>query len=531
MKTIAVALCAALAGGGAAVALTAQTAEPVDAAVNAKIRDEGLNRSQVQAVFSQFVDVIGPRLTASPDHKRAAEFARGELARWGLTGARLEPFEFGRGWVLEKFTLEMVEPRYMPLIGYPEAWSPATQGEIVTPVVSLAGKSPDAVAGMQASLKGAAVMTQPVVANFIRTDRPQPSEQPDTPPAAPGARGEGAGRGGAAGGRQGGEAGQAQAAQGAQGRGGRQAGAAAGGTPTPEQQIDAAIRTAGASVLLRPSRGEHGTLFLAGGRDNPTENLPRVVLIGEHYNLIARYLERGVPVKLRVNVQTRFLDADRNTYNVLAEIPGVDPALKDEVVMLGAHLDSWHTATGATDNADGSAAAMEAFRILKAIGPQPRRTLRLALWSGEEQGLLGSRAYVEKYLAGDANKAARDKLAVYFNIDPGKGPIYGWFLEGNTAAKPIFDAWLAPFVDKEIGARKNVLQGIGSTDHLSFIRQGMLGFNPIQDYVGYDVREHHTNVDTAERVREQDLKQAAIILASFVYHAAMRTERIPRAAQ
>ena len=236
-------------------------------------------------------------------------------------------------------------------------------------------------------------------------------------------------------------------------------------------------------------------------------------------------------MKLRVNVQSRFLDADRNTYNVLAEIPGVDPALKDEVVMLGAHLDSWHTATGATDNADGSAAAMEAFRILKAVGAQPRRTLRLALWSGEEQGLLGSRAYVEKYLAGDANKAARDKFAVYFNIDPGKGPIYGWFMEGNAAAKPIFDAWLAPFVDKEIGARKNVIQGIGSTDHLSFTRQGMLGFNPIQDYVGYDVREHHTNVDTAERIKEQDLKQSAIILASFVYHAAMRTDRIPRAAQ
>jgi hypothetical protein len=509
MRTIAIALGVVLAAAGA-VALTAQ-AERVDAAMVAKIRDEGLNRSQVQPVFSQLVDVIGPRLTASPAHKRAAEFARDELARWGLSGARLEPFEFGRGWVLEKFTLEMVEPRYMPLVGYPEAWSPSTQGEILASVVSLAGKAPEAVKEMQASLKGAAVMQQPLVANFIRTDRVQPSEQPDAPPAA-------------AGGRQGGEG------RAGQGRGGRGA-AAPGGAPTPQQQLDAAIRAGGAGVLLRPSRGEHGTLFLAGGRDNPNDNLPKVVLIGEHYNLIARYLERGVPVKVRVNVQTRFLDADRNTYNVLAEIPGVDPVLKDEVVLLGAHLDSWHTATGATDNADGSAAAMEAFRILKAIGAQPRRTLRLALWSGEEQGLLGSRAYVEKYLAGDANQAARDKLAVYFNIDPGKGPIYGWFLEGNAAAKPIFDAWLAPFVDQQIGARKNVLQGIGNTDHLSFIRQGMLGFNPIQDYVGYDVREHHTNVDTAERVREQDLKQSAIILASFVYHAAMRTERIPRAAQ
>jgi carboxypeptidase Q len=522
MKTLAVALCAALAGAGA-VAVTAQTAEPVDLAAVAKIRDEGLNRSRVQATFNQFVDVIGPRLTGSPEHKRAAEWARDELGRWGLSGVRLEPFEFGRGWTLDKFVLEMVEPRYMPLVGYPEAWSPSTQGEIVTPVVSLAGKTPEEVESAPAKLKGAAIMTQPLVTNFIRADRVQPTEQADQPPAAAPGRGDTAGRRGAAGGQQG-----AAGRQG--GAGGRQGGAAgADAAPTPQQRIDAAIRAGGAGVLLRPSRGEHGTLFVQAGRDAPNDQLPKVVLIGEHYNMIARMLERGVPVKLRVNVQARFLDADRNTYNVLAEIPGTDARLKDEVVMLGAHLDSWHTATGATDNADGSAAVMEAFRILKAIGAQPRRTLRLALWSGEEQGLLGSRAYVQRYLAGDANAASREKLDVYFNIDPGKGPIYGWYLEGNAAARPIFDAWLAPFVDKELGARRNVMQGIGSTDHLSFIREGMPGFNPIQDYVGYDVREHHTNVDTADRVKEQDLKQAAIILASFVYHAAIRTERIPRA--
>ena len=502
MKTLAVALCAALAGAGAA-AVTAQTAEPVDLAVVAKIRDEGLNRSRVQATFNQFVDVIGPRLTGSPEHKRAAEWARDELARLGLANARLEPFEFGRGWTLDKFVLEMVEPRYMPLVGYPEAWSPSTKGEIVASVVSLAGKTPEDVESMQAKLQGAAVMTQPIVTNFIRADRVQPTEQPDQPLVAAAA-----GRG--------------------EGRGGRQGGAA-GGTPTPQQRIDAAVRAGGAGVLLRPSRGEHGTLFVQAGRDAPSDLLPKVVLIGEHYNMIARLLERGVPVKLRVNVQARFLDADRNTYNVLAEISGTDARLKDEVVMLGAHLDSWHTATGATDNADGAAASIEAFRILKAIGIQPRRTLRLALWSGEEEGLLGSRAYVQRYLAGDANAAARDKLDVYFNIDPGKGPIYGWYLEGNAAVRPIFDAWLAPFVDKELGARRNVMQSIGNTDHLSFTREGMPGFNPIQDYVGYDVREHHTNVDTADRVKEQDLKQTAIILASFVYHAAMRTERIPRA--
>ena len=248
------------------------------------------------------------------------------------------------------------------------------------------------------------------------------------------------------------------------------------------------------------------------------------MLIGEHYNMIARLAAQGVPVKLRVNVKARIFD-DRNTYNVIAEIPGTDPALRDEVVMLGAHLDSWHTATGATDNADGSVTAMEAFRILKTIGVRPRRTLRLALWSGEEEGLLGSVAYVRDHLAGDANAAARAKLAVYFNIDPGKGPIYGWFWRTTPEARrSSTPGWRR---SRRPRRRKNVPQGIGNTDHLSFIASGVPGFNPIQDYIDYDVREHHTNVDTAERVKDEDLKQNAIILASFVYHAAMRTERIP----
>jgi Zn-dependent M28 family amino/carboxypeptidase len=193
--------------------------------------------------------------------------------------------------------------------------------------------------------------------------------------------------------------------------------------------------------------------------------------------------------------------------------------------MLGGHLDSWHTGTGATDNADGAAAVMEAFRILKAIGAQPKRTIRVAVWGGEEEGLYGSKAYVTSHLAGDANKAARDRFDVYFNIDPGRGPIYGWYLENNDAVKPIFDAWLAPF--KDLGAVKNVKPGIPSTDHLSFTAIGLPGFNPIQDYTDYDTRLHHTNVDTFERVNEQDLKQNAIVMAAFVYQAAMRAEMLP----
>ena len=479
--------------------------EPVDAAMNAKIRDEGLNRSQVGSVFDMFVNVIGPRLTGSPAYKRAADFARDTLTKWNLANVHEESWEFGRGWTLDKYTLEMIEPRYFPLNGFPEAWSPSTSGEIVAPAVLLAGKTPEEVEAMQAqgALKNAAILSQGVLTNFITSDRPQPTAQPDMPaspapaPAPPAA---------AAGG----------------GRGNRGAG---GGAPTNAQRIDAAIRAGGAGVLLRASRGQQGTLFVQAGRDNPNDQLPKIVLIGEHYNMIARLLQHNIPVKLRVNVQSRFLDADRNSYNVIAEIPGTDPVLKNQVVMLGAHLDSWHTGTGATDNADGSAVVMEAFRILKAVGAQPKRTIRLAIWGGEEEGLYGSKAYVRDHLEGDAHKADRDKISVYFNIDPGKGPIYGWYMENNDEAKAIFDAWLAPF--KDLGAVKNVRPGIGNTDHLSFIAAGVPGFNVVQDYVDYDVRLHHTNADTFERVSEQDLKQNAIVLASFVYHAAMRASMIP----
>jgi carboxypeptidase Q len=466
-----------------------QTPEPVDLAVIAKIRDEGLNRSQVSAVFDMFVNVIGPRLTGSPAHARAAGFARETLAQWNLTNPRLEAWEFGRGWALDKLTIEMIEPRYTPLLGYAEAWSPSTPAELIVPVVYLGGKSTEEVQAAQAQVKGAAVLMQPIATRFINKDRvppmsvPADAAGPAGAPASPCAAG---------------------------GRGSRGSGADV---------------TQSAAVLIRLSCGEHGTVFVqSAARETPGDRLPKIVLAAEHYNMIARLVARNIPVKLRVNVRTQFFD-DRNSYNVLAEIPGVDPILKDQVVMLGGHLDSWHTATGATDNADGAAVVMEAFRILKTIGVQPKRTLRLALWSGEEQGLLGSQHWVTDHLVGDAHKAERDHLDVYFNIDPGKGPIYGWYLESNAAVRPIFDAWLAPFED--LGAVHNVPQGIGSTDHLSFIRAGVPGFNPVQDYVDYDVREHHTNVDTAERIDEKDLRQNAVVLASFIYHAAMRAGMIP----
>jgi Zn-dependent M28 family amino/carboxypeptidase len=285
------------------------------------------------------------------------------------------------------------------------------------------------------------------------------------------------------------------------------------------------IKAAGIGVTLEPNIGEHGTIFVTG-RDAGENAVPGIVLASEHYNLIARMLERKIPVKLAIDLQTRFYDQDRNTANVIADLPGTDPKIGSEIVMVGAHLDSWHSAVGATDNADGVTTVMEAFRILQALGVKPRRTIRLALWAGEEQGLLGSRAYVQQHLTGPDKQAERDKLSVYFNLDNGTVPIYGFYLEGSEAARPIMEAWLKPFAD--LGATTATLKGIGATDHLSFKAVGVPGFQAVQDYRNYDVRTHHTNMDTDERVPKDALKQAAIVMAAVLYDAAMRDAKFPR---
>ena len=454
----------------------------------ARIRQEGLERSKVLELFSTLTDQFGPRLAGSPAYKQSAEWARDRMRAFGLADAKLEPWPFGRGWVLDRIVIEMVEPRYMPLIGYAEAWSAPTKGEIVATPIFLGSRTAADVAAMKDKLKGAIVMVGPQT-QFTREDRPQPSLS-DTP-------------------------------------------VRIGQPPwvTPRQnQADAraitqAVREAGVGVAIKTSEGEHGTVFVLG-RDQGENATASVVLAGEHYNMIARMLDRGMPVKLRVNVQSHYVTDDPNSYNVVADMPGVDPQLKSEIVMIGAHLDSWHTGTGASDNADGSAVVLEAMRILKAIGAQPKRTIRAALWGGEEEGLLGSKAYATQHLAGDSNKDARDKLFVYLNLDPASGPIYGWYMQDSEPWKAAFDKWLEPL--KDLGMRKNVIAGVGNTDHLSFRAVGVPGFNPIQEYKDYDVRMHHTNVDLYERVREQDLKQNAVVLAWFAWQAANTAERLPR---
>ncbi len=472
----------------------AQGAAPsADAATLARIRDEGMNRSQAAALFHHLTDVIGPRLTGTPAFKQSVDWAAAKLKEYGLANVQLEAWPFGRGWTLERQTVEMVEPRYLPLIAYAEAWTPSMPREVVaTPVYIGDLADSAAVRAKGSALRGAIVLATKPQETFITKDRLQPTEHDAPVPI-----------------------------------GAPRANNATG--PLGRAALQATLRSLGAAAVLRPTEGNEGTMFVLGNRASTAENaVPSLIVAAEQYNLLVRALQRGAPVKLRVDVRTRYHTADTSGYNVLAEIPGTDPAIGDEVVLLGAHIDSWHSATGAADNADAVAELMEAMRLLKAAGARPRRTIRAAIWGGEEQGLLGSKAYAQRHYAGDANGPARAKFYVYLNNDPGTGPIYGWYAEGNAAAKSVLDGWLAPFTD--LGARRNVMEKIGNTDHLSFTALGLPGFNTIQDYTEYDTRVHHTNMDFAERVDEQGLKQAAVVLASFAYQAAMRAGAFPRAA-
>ena len=471
--------------------LIAGTAQAQDAATLARIRDEGMNRSRAIEYFDHLTNVIGPRLTGTPAYKQSADWSAARLREFGLANVRLESFPFGRGWTLEQQTVELVAPRYMPLIAYAEAWTPSTSGEIVGRPVYIGDlANADSVRAHAAELRGAIVLATKPQEFFITKDRLQPTEHNEPVPI-----------------------------------GAPRPNNATG--PLARNALQTVLKSAGAAAVLRPTEGNEGTLFVLGSRTGSAENsVPSLIVSSEQYNMLVRAIRAGAALTVRVNVQTRYHTADTNSYNVIAEIPGTDPIVGDEVVLLGAHLDSWHSATGATDNADAVAELIEAMRILKATGVRPRRTIRAALWGGEEQGLLGSRAYAQRYYAGDANAPAREKFSVYFNNDPGTGPIYGWYSEGNGPAKQLFDQWLAPF--KDIGARRNVIEKIGNTDHLAFTALGLPAFNTVQDYSEYDTRAHHTNMDFYERVDVNALKQAAVVLASFAYQAAMREGSFPR---
>jgi carboxypeptidase Q len=472
-----------------AFATPAVAQEPVDRAMIARLRAEGMDRSKVDEVFNHLTNVAGPRLTGTPAYNAAANYVKTKFSEWGLANSHLEAFPFGRGWTLDKLVLEMTAPRYFPLIGYPEAWTPSMKAPATGTPIYLGDKTAAEIEAMGEKLRGAIILPVRPQAQFAERDRIQPAAVDSNirsgAPSFPGAT-----------------------------------------SATPLNTMRPLLQRFGAAVILRPSPAQHGTAFVLGQRNTRDDAVPSIILTMEHYNTIVRASQAGAAVKLNVDMRSHYETADTNTYNIIAEIPGEDPALKDQVVLIGAHMDSWHSSNGATDNADGVAGMMEAMRILKASGVRPRRTIRVAIWSGEEQGLLGARFHADK-LYGPANVAARDKISVYLNDDPGTGATLGFYMENNPAAKAIFDAWLEPL--KELGMMKNVIGPIGSTDHLAFTAFGIPGFTAIKDYTHYDVYSRHSNTDFYERVNTADLKQSAIVMAVFAYHAAMRDLPIPRA--
>ncbi|WP_133273761.1 M28 family metallopeptidase [Hymenobacter radiodurans] len=506
----------ALAGSLALAAPTlAQQAEKVDQAMIAKIKDEGMNRSKVMETAFYLTDVCGPRLANSDGLKRANEWTKGQLTKWGMSNANIEPWgDFGRGWDIEKSYIAMTAPYYHAMIGAPKAWTPSTSGAVKKQVVYVNAATEADLAKYQGKLRDKIVLTAVAVppkttfeADATRYTDEQLTKMMEAQPARP----------------------TTEDPAMTERLNARRAQAAL------RTKLNEMLMSEGAAAVLSSTRGgSHGTFFTSNGAPYAADAkpvLPEIEMSPEDQLRLIRLVEAGIPVEVEMETKTRFQNTDLKGYNVIAEIPGTDRKLKSEVVMLGAHIDSWHAATGATDNAAGCAVMMEAMRILKATGVKPRRTIRIALWGEEEQGLHGSRNYVKNHFADPATMKLlpeHEKLAGYFNLDNGSGKIRGIYLQGNEGVAPIFTAWLQPFAD--MGATTITPRNTGGTDHLAFDAVGLPGFQFVQDGLDYNTRTHHTNQDTFDRLQADDLKQASVIVASFVYHTAMRDQKLPRKA-
>lgn len=530
----------------------------------ARIRQEGMDNSKVTEILSYLSDVIGQRLTGSPRLHRANEWTQQKLAGWGLANAHLEPWgPFGRGWAMQRFSAQIIEPYAITLIACPNAWSPGLNHPLAADVVyidsmtnaeqfkgKLAGAIVLAGAPREITPRFDPLASRMTESNLLRLADAAPNQS-----------------------RFGG------------GPGGRRGQRGGGGRPfrigDSARLLSFLAKENVGLVVHESSIGDGGTVFVAaasvpganprgGGDGTAATNAPRawstnappipsqITLAAEDYNRLVRMIKQGEKLKMEVNLQVQFYAGDTMAYNTIAEIPGSD--LKDQIVMLGAHLDSWQSGTGATDNGAGVACTMEAVRILSAIKAHPRRTIRIGLWTGEEQGILGSRAYVTEHFgyytnaampapqartdtpvaadetaAGAAGRSANrklvrrseyDKLSAYFNLDNGAGKIRGVFLQNNEAARPLFRRWMEPF--RDLGAETLTISNTGSTDHVPFDAIGLPGFQFIQDPLDYSTRSHHSNEDVFDRIVPDDLKQAATILAAFTYDAAMADDMLPR---
>lgn len=541
--------------------------EPIDWEMVNRIRDEGLHRSEVMSTLEHLTDTIGPRLTGSPQMKEANEWTRQQLEEWGLEHAHLESYEFGRGWSFSRASVHLLQPREMPLIALPKAWTPGTDGPVRGVAMRVKIKSKKDFEKYRGKIAGKILFLddsrpiesglEPAVQRLSETDLEgfEAFEVPDGKKSAWRTRMRERWR--------------------------------------LSQERNAFLVEEQALATVSISSRDGGLIRVMGGGSRQPEGnpgVPSLVMAAEQYNSIIRLLgdveeepaeesevedhadeaaedgDDGEPdeatmdqaetgeveaaetpvVEIEIDVRARFHDDDTLAYNTIAEIPGHGG--DDGIVIAGAHLDSWHTGTGATDNAAGCVVAMEAVRILKALGVKPRRSIRIGLWSGEEQGLLGARAHVANHFAtlpitadpkqedlplfmrdydGEVEvKADHAKFSAYFNLDNGSGKIRGVWSQENVAAMPIFEAWLTPFHD--LGADTVTSRNAYGTDHQAFDRVGLPGFQFIQDGLDYRSRTHHTNMDVLDHAVREDLVQASIVLASFLYHAANRPEALPR---
>ena len=497
--------------------------EPVDLDAVTKIRDQGFRHSEVMDLAWHLTEGVGPRLTGSPQELEAHRWAETKFEEWGFQ-SWLEAYDFGRSWMVERAQVRMLEPYAQPLEALPEAWSPGTEGPVRGRVVRATLESVEDLEEWYGKLDGAIVLlaeeaepTQIDGELYLRFDEAQLEEleQYDVP------------------------------------------------SDRPSEwrkrklkrfkfwkRLAAFLEEEGVVAVIEPSSRDNGLVRVTGNRENREGErplgVPALAMTIEHYNRLVRMLDREIEPELEIDVAVRWFDEDGQAYNTIADMVGSD--LADEIVMVGAHLDSWHTGTGATDNGANCAIVMEALRILKDSGLKPRRTIRAAFWSGEEQGYLGSREYVKLHFATRPEPTdpeqlalptfAREqtwpiqplpghaKLSAYFNIDNGCGQIRGIYAEENAAIVPIFEAWLQPFAD--LGADNITMETTSGTDHQPFDWVGIPGFQFVQDDLDYWGRTHHSNVDTYDHLNPDDLKKSAVILASFIWHAANRDEMLPR---
>ena len=527
-----------------------QKPETPDLEFISRLREEEFRHGKVMDIMSDLTDRIGPRLTGSPNMKKANEWTREQLAQWGLVNAHVEPWgTFGRGWAYQLCEVRMTSPDFVQFLALPNAWTPGTNGAVTGEPIHVVANTTEDLEKYRGKLAGKIVLLgetrmpdpetrAPAAEEFMAQpagpSNPAPEDKPffhrysesdldriasySVPPD-PRAR-------------------RAMAMKRYQ----------------FQRALERFLNDEKPAVVLQPTRvpGQDGTIFVQSSgsyEKGKTIAVPVITVALEHYNRVARLIEKKVPVTLEVNVQTQFYDDDDKGYNTIAEIPGADPRLKEQLVMLGGHMDSWHAGEGATDNGAGVAVAMEAVRLLKQLGVKPRRTIRVALWSGEEQGLLGSRGYAKEHFGSRPEptdprekelpsflrreppgpltlKPEQKLVSGYFNYDNGTGKIRGIYAQGNAGVAPIFRAWMEPFQD--LGMTTLSMRDTGGTDHLSFDAVGIPGFQFIQDPMDYSTLTHHSNLDVYEHIRPDDLKQAAIVMASFVYNTAMRDEMLPR---